>query len=497
MSKNKFRSAALLAGCFIFIAFALLIAGTYSYAEGEERQRETISYTLSDEEKEVVSVSMPEITTAYFAETNLPVLYLTTEGGAPISSNKVYTEGYLTNPDGKELPCKFRGRGNASWTTYPQKSYLLKFEEKVSLLGMRPSRKWVLRSNYGDQALVRDAVATDLAFSMDHLEFTAETYSVDVVLNGRYIGVYQLAEKVEVGFGKVDLFSREEEYPFDETKCITYGEYVAGQTYEKAPEDTAFLMETSFDFYDSHVYGLEYFKVGHLPSTFVTYPEPIPENAADITAAMDYMALVDAAIVSGENIAEYIDLDSFADWFIVMELTFNTDSSFNRSTFLYKRPGGKLKIGPVWDFDHAFGNFKFDEPTYQSWCTGEAVYAMCQHHWPDYLLNNDVFMEHVQKRFDEKKEALAAIIETSVFSHMEWVQASGEYQSMCYNVALDTDPENLTGFLKNRLAWMDNSLHSDNYNRHPATYSINWDPPEQKEETVTEETTVVIDENGE
>lgn len=519
MQKGKFRLAALLAGCFIFIvtvfgkAMISVAADDAMEDEGvkvEPEARVTRQYTLTEEPVEGGTLTTPELLTAYFAPTQLPVLYLTTENGAPIASNKNYVDGSLQIGNQAVYSCAFRGRGNASWTTYPQKSYLLKFDEKVSFLGMKPSRKWVLRSNYGDPAIVRDAVATDIAREMDALSFTAETYAVDVVLNGKYIGIYQLAEKVEVAEDKVELFSIEEEYPFDENRMLTYGQLCRGEEYVLEPEDTAFLMETSFDFYNEHVYGLEYFKVGHLPSTFITYPEPVAGNQQAIDAAIEYMRLTDAAIVSGENIEAYIDMDSFVDWFIVMELTFNTDSSFNRSTYLYKRPGGKLMIGPVWDFDHAFGNFKFDEPTYQSWCTGEAIYAMCQHHWPDDLVKNDAFMEKVKCRFDEKKDALSKIIEESVFVHMNQVAASGTYQSHCYGVELDTNPEGITTFLQKRLAWMDESLHSDNYNRHPATMSINWEPQTTEEgsgeagensenipEGQVEETFPVIDETTE
>lgn len=492
MRKKICRLVLLLAGALLLAACERKDVGNLTEAESgemvvssnvfvlQDEEIEPTIYTLQDEVYEEKTIQTPEILTGYFAPTNLPVLYLTTEGGVKISSNKEYVSGNAII-DGKELTCQFRGRGNASWTTYPQKSYLVKFEEKVSFFGMKPSKKWVLRSNYGDDLIMRDAIAADLSRNLPNLEFTAETCSVDVILNRNYVGVYQLAEKVSLGKDKVNIFSKEEEYPFEKEKAITYGQLCKGETLEFTGEDISFFMETSFDYYNSHVYGLEYFKVGHCPSVFLSYPEPVSENQDAINQVINYITEVDAAIVKGESIEEYIDMDSFVDWFLVMEITFNTDSSFNRSTYLYKRPGGKLMIGPVWDFDHALGNFKFDEPTYQSYCTGEAIYAMCQNHWPDYLVKNDTFMEAVAKRFDEKKDMLLQVIEEQVPIHMDHVALSKALQERCYYSPQNYDVSYPLTFLENRMDWLDQSLHSGNYNRHPATTSINWEPPESEE----------------
>ena len=48
---------------------------------------------------------------------------------------------------------------------------------------------------------------------------------------------------------------------------------------------------------------------------------------------------------------DYIDVDSFADWWIVMELTGIWEPNHPKSTYMYKDKGGKLMMGPVWDFD--------------------------------------------------------------------------------------------------------------------------------------------------
>lgn len=49
-------------------------------------------------------------------------------------------------------------------------------------------------------------------------------------------------------------------------------------------------------------------------------------------------------------------MDSIIDWYLVNELYKNIDAAFGTSVFLHKDKNGKLKMGPVWDFDVGAGN---------------------------------------------------------------------------------------------------------------------------------------------
>ena len=59
--------------------------------------------------------------------------------------------------------------------------------------------------------------------------------------------------------------------------------------------------------------------------------------------------------VTGKGYQEYIDVDSFIDFMISNEISNNLDG-YRLSTYLTKDVDGKLKMGPIWDFDIAFGN---------------------------------------------------------------------------------------------------------------------------------------------
>ena len=60
------------------------------------------------------------------------------------------------------------------------------------------------------------------------------------------------------------------------------------------------------------------------------------------------------AIVTNNGWENYIDLESWVDWFIVTELTFNMESAYYRSCYLWKRDGGKLSEQEIREMTAAY-----------------------------------------------------------------------------------------------------------------------------------------------
>ena len=54
----------------------------------------------------------------------------------------------------------------------------------------------------------------------------------------------------------------------------------------------------------------------------------------------------------------YVDFESLIDFFLLNEISKNIDG-YRLSTFMYKEKGGKLTLGPIWDFNLAFGNANY------------------------------------------------------------------------------------------------------------------------------------------
>jgi len=115
-----------------------------------------------------------------------------------------------------------------------------------------------------------------------------------------------------------------------------------------------------------------------LPNGFpVRYSHPTPQNmyAPQITALQNEVEFyVDLLTKTGRyegasgvdwDYANYIDVDSFIDYFLVAELVQSYDTGWH-STYMYRPLGGKLVMGPIWDCDLSMGNHYYWHSAYDS-----------------------------------------------------------------------------------------------------------------------------------
>ena len=72
-----------------------------------------------------------------------------------------------------------------------------------------------------------------------------------------------------------------------------------------------------------------------------------------------------------------------------------------------------MRLGPVWDFDMAFGNHKGDIKGYDGWCTTEATYNYVSENWMTFLMKDESFAERFKARWNEVKDGL---LETALFA---------------------------------------------------------------------------------
>ena len=106
------------------------------------------------------------------------------------------------------------------------------------------------------------------------------------------------------------------------------------------------------------------------------YPDPDSITPQQKTYIQQYVDSFETAL-SGPNFADtaigyvkYCKVNTFIDYFILNEISSNIDG-YRISTFLYKdkySKGGKLAIGPPWDFDIAWLNANYcGSPSYSNW----------------------------------------------------------------------------------------------------------------------------------
>lgn len=325
----------------------------------------------------------------YFSR--LPVVYLTTDDGFAVT-NKEYVSASLKIQGNSEFAQQYdgatqvKGRGNSSWTLYPQKSYKLKLDKKTDLFGFGKNKHWVLVSNFYDRAFLRNKSASELgkALGVVGMDMTW----VDVVYNGEYHGVYMLCEHLRVGENRVEIFDWEDEAESVAGKLYKAVKSAAALTAEdksaletQMSEDLSWMSGGIVEFkgqtYDLSDYGLKKdydFSGGYLfevddrlsgvsrfrtpggVKVLVDKPEFAKSNAEMFNVATSLWARFEAAYKSadgrsgeGTRYTEIADLDSMAAFWLVNELFGQNDTANSRFSFIDQ--GGKLTFGPVWDYD--------------------------------------------------------------------------------------------------------------------------------------------------
>lgn len=272
---------------------------------------------------------------------------------------------------------QIKGRGNSTWM-YPKKPYQIKLDEKFDLLevGESPESTWILLANYCDPTLIHNTVTFDLAREMC-LAFTPNCAPVDLYYDGEYRGSYLLCEKTEVGDGRVDIHDLEGDiedanpHVEDLDDCaVAMGENASGNPYQyvtglEAPKDLSggYLLE--MDYRERALTEKSWFATTagcHLVSKS---PEYLPQEAMEYISEF-YQAFEDAVMnggthpVTGKDYSEYVDLESLAKVFLMLELSQDGDA-FLSSTYFYKPADEeKLYAGPLWDFDSAYGSYYKD-----------------------------------------------------------------------------------------------------------------------------------------
>ncbi len=346
---------------------------------------------------------------------------------------------------------KIRGRGNSTWL-WDKKPYKIKLDEKAALMGLNDNRDWILLANYADKSLIRNVVAYEMGRTLEHIAWAPHQIPVDLFVNGEYCGVYGLGEHMEVAGGRVEIE-------------------------ETVETDTDFFLEVG-GMEDNDQNGVHYFHTPDRLVRFITYQTPSAKNITEEQKAFlsDYFARAEQAIKRGEGYEEYIDVDSFIDWMILHELCYNLDSCFRRSCFMIKEKGGKLKMGPIWDFDLAFGNFSRDNSAYDDWVTvGSNEEGSYIHEtWCNYLLQDEEFCARFASRWNEVRDRLLTTANETVDAYSTllavsqqanfdvwqiWGKRAGYQAQWCSNAdSYEAQIAYLKNFLQKRAAWLDSAV---------------------------------------
>lgn len=313
-------------------------------------------------------------------DSNLPIVVIETDGGVPIPDEpKVLgtmkiiwhqdgSRNFLTDID-NPLYLNYDGRigieiRGSSSQMLPKKPYGLttlqeddETNNNVSLLGMPKENDWVLNSLAFDQTGMRDVLSYELSEKLG--QYAPRRVYCEVVINNDYKGLYAFMEKIKVDDNRVNIEKMD-------ATCNSYPEITGGYI-TKADKTTgndpvAWTMQG---------YGSGWW--GGISTDFIHhYPKPseitISQNNY-IHGVFNNLASKanshDTSITSG--IPSVIDIPSFVDFMIIAEFSSNVDV-YSLSTFFHKDRKGKLRAGPVWDYNLTFGHDEFgNRSRYDVW----------------------------------------------------------------------------------------------------------------------------------
>jgi hypothetical protein len=196
---------------------------------------------------------------------------------------------------------------------------------------------------------MRDVLAYKLGRDMGR--YAPRTKFCEVVLNDQYNGLYVLIEKIKRDDNRVAINKLDP----DEIS----GNGLTGGYILKLDKTTGSGGEGWFSDYppSPNPNNQQIYFQYESPE----YPELAPEQVQYIQqfiSSFENTLAADNFDDPTDGYAKYIDVDSFIDYFLINEVTKNVDA-YRLSTFFYKQrdsDGGKLVMGPIWDYNLGFGN---------------------------------------------------------------------------------------------------------------------------------------------
>lgn len=329
---------------------------------------------------------------------NLPIIVIDTNG-VKINNNekidvtmKIYNSENNLNYilDKPEFVSKIGIiiRGNST-RKMPKRQYSIELrnkdgEEKYRrILGMSKGSDWVLNAPFEDKSLMRNYLAYNVSGEImtyapksKYCEVFLIDDGSDIVEKKHYKGLYLMIEKIKRGEERVDIF------PFQGNK---------GETSFIVAKDLAKEGDVDLDTYGKEVYIYDYGIVVQYPKREITNDQI--EYISKTISKFERVLYSDKYDVVGQGYSEYIDVNSFVDYFIINEFFNNTDAGI-ASTYIYKDYGEKINAGPVWDFNSSMGNGNSLNEYYDY--TG---FFMPQTSWFDRLMSDRNFVSKVVNRY--------------------------------------------------------------------------------------------------
>ena len=248
-----------------------------------------------------------------------------------------------------DIGIKVRGQSSAK---FPKPGYSIEVRDEkgegmdVSLFGLPPADDWVLHGPYVDKSMMRNALAHWLFRQAGH--YSPRTKHFDLYINGVYRGVYVLIEKIKRGKYRVNVSKLKET---DISGDDVTGGYI--WAFDKTGTNTGGMGMDDVN--------KEGFRTADGLNVIMHYPKKENLQTEQQAYLKKYLEDLENLFKNGKNgsgYENYVDMTSALDYVLHEEVTNNSDSYWC-SFFLHKpkdSKGGKVTLGPAWDFNLAMSN---------------------------------------------------------------------------------------------------------------------------------------------
>jgi hypothetical protein len=424
-----------------------------------------------------------------FLTTNLPIVIINTNGQTIPDEPKITAQmGIIYNGPGEmnnqndpannyngKIGIEVRGQ---STQMFPKKSYALETRDNsggnlnVSLLGMPEENDWILYAPYTDKSMLRNAISFSLGKSTGH--YCSRMEYCELILNGEYMGVYILMEKIKKDDNRVNIATLNPEEIFGDDLTGGYIIKVDKIEWDFQYGDDGWISSPNPSYPNAMNITFQYY-----------YPEPEDLVIQQRNYIKDFIFYAEKNLISA-NFADpvlgynkYFDVGSFVDFMLMSEISKEVDK-YRYSTYFFKEKnsdGGKLFAGPIWDFNLGYSNVDYWPPgnLTSGWLYElvEPVDWSIMYWWK--RLNEDVYFRNLVKtrwtslRQNEFSNARVAFMIDSITSYIDEAQQRnyerwpilGVYVWPNYDWQNNTYQDEVDYFenwLNTRLSWMDSHI---------------------------------------
>jgi hypothetical protein len=416
---------------------------------------------------------------AQLTSTNLPIIILTATS-AINDTQKQATIKIIDNISGVNTPldpAKFNGiiglklRGGVA---NPKFSYSIEtwstpfISLDTSLLSLPRENDWVLLSSYVDRSLMRNLLTNNLHEKMGR--YAPRFKLCELIIDNQYKGVYLFGEKIKRDTSRLDIANLKN---IDISGDQLTGGYIFtiddggtnGWTSAIAPPYGTLGQTINFS------YEVPDASVIQIPQKLY-----IKSYVDSFETALNSNSFQDTVIGWRKFGAE----NSFIDYMIMNELSKDYEA-YRKNTYLYKDKLGKLKIGPMWGNEIAWGNtIDCNSNIATGWsyeignvCSTNTKLAPF---WWSKLATDVEYMKALKCRYTEYRKVGNLLDTTQIFKTIDSIAtrlnvngaiARNFTQWPIWNVPLVNEPtpmsinhaEEVTAiknFIRTRIAWLDN-----------------------------------------